>query len=466
MLSIFAAVSAADARVSAADAPPPSVTLQQAYSLRDWTIGLRRDLHKCPELLYDLKETSAFVRKVLDGLHIPYEYPVAQEGIVATIGTGGAPCVALRADMDALPIHEEVESSYRSETAGKMHACGHDAHTSMLLTAARLLKEREVAGSLSGTVKLLFQPAEEGGAGGLAMVEAGVLQAKPQIARIFALHVWPGLASGTIAGREGTIMAAAGFFHARLSGHGGHAAMPHTTTDPLVCLATAVQGLQTIVARNVAPTEAGVVSTTFVRGGSAYNIIPGEAELGGTLRSLTKEGYDVLEERTAAVLRGAADMLGCRLNLTLSSFAADCTRRAAPAGAPGACTFPPTVNHAIGWAEARRAALRLVDAEDVVEVPPTMGGEDFAYFLEHVPGAMVFLGIGNASQRTDVNLHNPRFKMDENQLHLGAALHVEMALSALESLNDPTAASKLPCSKLHGSEHPSCAEGTAMEAED
>ena len=182
--------------------------MQQAYSLRDWTIGLRRDLHKCPELLYDLKETSAYVRKVLDGLHIPYEYPLAQEGIVATIGTGEVPCVALRADMDALPIHEEVESSYRSETAGKMHACGHDAHTSMLLTAARLLKEREVAGSLPGTVKLLFQPAEEGGAGGLAMVEAGVLRAKPQIARIFALHVWPGLASGTIAGREGTIMAA------------------------------------------------------------------------------------------------------------------------------------------------------------------------------------------------------------------------------------------------------------------
>ena len=151
--------------------------------------------------------------------------------------------------------------------------------------------------------------------------------------------------------------------------------MPHTTTDPLVCLASAVTGLQSIVARNVAPTEAGVVSTTFVRGGSAYNIIPGEAELGGTLRSLTKEGYDVLEERTAAVLGGAASMLSCRLNLTLSSFAADCTRRAAPAGAPGACTFPPTVNHAAGWAEARRAALRLVDAEDVIEVPPTMAGE-------------------------------------------------------------------------------------------
>ena len=244
----------------------------------------------------------------------------------------------------------------------------------MLLTAARLLKEREA--SLTGTIKLLFQPAEEGGAGGLAMVEAGVLQEEPQISRIFALHVWPGLSAGTIAGRAGTIMAAAGFFHASLGGHGGHAAMPHTTTDPLVCMAAAVQALQSIVARNVAPVEAGVVSTTFVRGGSAYNIIPDEVELGGTLRSLTKEGYAMLEERTAAVLNGAAGMLGCRLNLTLSSFAHDCMRHPAPAGAPGACTFPPTVNHEVGWEEARRAAARLVDAEDVIEVPPAMGGEE------------------------------------------------------------------------------------------
>ena len=177
--------------VSAADTPPSSVTLQQAYSLRDWTIGLRRNLHKCPELLYDLKETSAFVRTVLDELHIPYEYPVAQEGIVATIGTGEAPCVALRADMDALPIHEEVESSYRSGTDGKMHACGHDAHTAMLLTAARLLKEREMAGSLYGTVKLLFQPAEEGGAGGLAMVEAGVLQVCGLCTLCISAPPWP-----------------------------------------------------------------------------------------------------------------------------------------------------------------------------------------------------------------------------------------------------------------------------------
>ena len=214
------------------------------------------------------------VRARLDELGISYEHSIAKTGIVATIGTGKPPCVALRADMDALPIHEEDRGCpFRSQTDGKMHACGHDAHTAMLLTAGRLLKARE--SSIPGTVKLIFQPAEEGGAGGLAMVQAGVLQAHPRIERIFALHVWPYLPSGAIATRSGTIMAAAGFFHATLRGKGGHAAMPQTTIDPFMCLAAALSGLQTIVSRNLSPLEAGVVSTTLVRGGSAYNIIPG-----------------------------------------------------------------------------------------------------------------------------------------------------------------------------------------------
>jgi len=438
-------------------------TLVQAQQIRDWTVKHRRALHEQPELLYNLSETSKYVRGVLDSLHIPYQYPVAQQGIVATIGSGESPCVALRADMDALPIHEELTLDFRSRTDGKMHACGHDAHTSMLLTAARLLKEREE--SLPGTVKLIFQPAEEGGAGGLAMLEAGVLTAEPQIERIFALHVWPGLPAGTVGGREGTLMAAAGFFHARFVGHGGHAAMPHTTTDPFMAVGAALSGLQTVVARNLAPTEAGVVSTTFVHGGSAYNIIPGTVEMGGTLRSLTREGYGMLHEKTAAVLRGAAATFGCALNLTVSSFDHDCLRQPPPEGAPGSCTFPPTVNHPNGYATARAAALGLVgDPERVIEMDPTMGGEDFAYFLEHVPGAMMFLGIGNATAGTDVNLHNPRFRMDEAQMPLGAALHVEMALRALRELSQPDA-SKLGCSRVAG-QGPQCGEGTYIEAED
>lgn len=284
-----------------------AATIQRALGLSDWTQKVRRELHQCPELLYDLDETSTYVRRTLDSLQIPY-ISVARTGIVATIGTGSSPCVALRADMDALPIPEAIDGPFKSKNAGKMHACGHDAHTAMLLTAARILKERE--SSLPGTVKLLFQPAEEGGAGGLSMVQAGVLDAAPKIERAFALHVWPGMASGTVATRPGTIMAAAGFYHARLVGHGGHAAMPHTTVDPFPCVAAALSGLQTVVARNVAPTEAAVVSNTFVHGGSAYNIIPGEVEMGGTLRSLTKPGYRFLEERVEGELQGTTAMGG------------------------------------------------------------------------------------------------------------------------------------------------------------
>ncbi len=483
-------------------------TLRRARELSNWTTDVRRELHRCPELLYSLDETSALVRARLDALGIPYEYPVATNGIVAQIGTGASPCVGLRADMDALPITEEVDVPFRSESDGKMHACGHDAHTAMLLAAAKMLKEREA--ELGGTVKLIFQPAEEGGAGGLAMVQAGVLSKAPKVERVFALHVWPTLPTGTLATRAGTIMAAAGFYHAVFEGHGGHAALPHTVTDPFMCAGPALSGLQTVVSRNLAPTEAGVVSTTFIHGGSAYNIIPKTVEMGDTLRSLTKAGYRYIDEKVADVLKGAAAMGGCGLNLTTSSLELDCLSKPAPPGAPGACTFPPTVNARSAFHMAKSAALDLVGRDRFVETAPTMGGEDFAYLLERVPGAMIFLGIGDRERATDVNLHNPRrarfrdahaqhpapslvhlcadpspqrpsapplfetllaarsprgrFQMDESQLHLGAAMHVELAMRSLF-----TPLTHEPCAGAtysDGDGWAQCAEGTMMEAED
>lgn len=404
-------------------------TMQRALELSGWTREIRRHLHTCPELLYDLDDTSAYVRHQLDELSISYRYPVARTGIVATIGTGKSPCVALRADMDALPIEEEVPLAFRSQRPGKMHACGHDAHTAMLLTAARMLKEREA--ELVGTVKLIFQPAEEGGAGGLSMVQEGLLDEAPKIERAFALHVWPSLPTGVVASRPGTIMAAAGFYHARFIGHGGHAAMPQTTIDPMPCVAAALSGLQTVVSRNLAPTEAGVVSTTFVNGGSAYNIIPSHVDIGGTIRSLSKPGYRHMDERVGSILRGAAAMGECSLNLTTSSLEEDCLARPAPEGAPGSCTFPPTVNSGSAFRLAKGAAQALVGADRFQEAAPTMGGEDMAYLLERVPGAMLFLGIGNRTLGSDTNLHNPKFTLDEAAMHVGAALHVEMATRSL-----------------------------------
>ena len=275
------------------------------------------------------------------------------------------------------------------------------------------------------------------------MVQAGVLEAHPRIERIFALHVWPYLPSGVVATRSGTIMAAAGFFHAALHGKGGHAAMPHMTVDPFMCVSAALSGLQTIVSRNLSPIESGVVSVTLVRGGTAYNIIPEVAEIGGTLRSLSKPGYRYIDERTKDVLAGAAMAHGCTLNLTKTEFEPSCLEARIVDGMTGGCTFPPTVNAPAAHLIAKQAATELVGAARVRVAEPTLGGEDFAYFLERRPGAMIFLGIGNATLGTNVNLHSPRFQMDESQMELGAAMHVEMALRSLATPVTPGTGS--PC---------------------
>ncbi len=450
------------------DGASAAATLKSALSIEEWTVAVRRELHQMPELLYELKRTSAYVRAKLDELGIKYAYPLAEEGIVATIGSGEPPCVGLRADMDALPIHEaDAKCPFRSRADGKMHACGHDAHTAMLLAAGRLLKQREA--TLGGTVRLIFQPAEEGGAGGLSMIHDGLLEMVPKMDRVYALHVWPTLPAGVIASRAGTIMAAAGFWHAQFTGRGGHAAMPDQSIDPFSCVGSAQMGLQTVVSRNLSPFEPGVISTTFINGGTAYNVIPSSVEMGGTIRSNTKAGYRYLEERLGAVLGGAAAMGGCELNLTLSSFDDDCKDHRKPPGAPGSCTFPATVNSAAAWEVAARAARPLVGlaggAVDVHTAEPTMGGEDFAYILEHVPGAMIFLGLGNASLGTDVYLHNPHFRVDEKQMHLGASLLVETALRSLA-----TPAPRRGCAEtvdddddgLSPAARAQCAEGTQM----
>ena len=245
--------------------------LGEAKGIQGWIVELRRRLHRHPELMYEEVETSRLVRETLDGLGISYRWPVAETGVVATLGTGEGPCVALRADMDALPIHEEADVDFRSEVDGKMHACGHDCHTAMLLGAAKLLKERE--GDLRGTVKLLFQPAEEGGAGGDRMCKEGALE-NPTVQRAFGIHVWPFAPSGTLAGRAGTFLAAAGCLRIKVTGRGGHAAAPHLNVDPVVTAAKIVTELQTIVSRELDPLGAGVVSITTMRAGEAFNVIP------------------------------------------------------------------------------------------------------------------------------------------------------------------------------------------------
>ncbi len=392
-----------------------STTLQDAQGIAAWIIDLRRRLHRIPELKYEEVQTSALVRTTLDELGIPYVSGIAETGVVATVGPKTGPCVALRADMDALPIEEAVPSDFRSTHPGKMHACGHDCHTAMLLGAAKLLKQREA--SLPGPVKLIFQPAEEGGAGAERMCQAGVLES-PRVQRIFGLHVWSLLPTGTIGGREGTLLAAAGELDIIIRGQGGHAAMPHLARDPVTAAAQVILSLQTIVSRELDPLNSGVISITMVHAGTAYNVIPEEVQLHGTIRSLTMKGLKQMQQRVTEVATNVATAQRCTAEVTF----------------PGN-DYPPTDNDPHAWKLSQQIGADLVGASAVTTINPVMGGEDFAYYVQNgVPGCFVALGIRNETLGSVHSVHTPQFFVDEAALPLGTAMHVEFATRSLAEL--------------------------------
>ncbi len=392
--------------------------LDEAKSIAAWIVDLRRQLHRHPELMYEEVETSRLVRATLDDLGVPYRYPVATTGIVATIGSGPGRCVALRADMDALPIHEETDVPFRSEIDGKMHACGHDCHTAMLLGAARLLKARE--SSLPGVVKLMFQPAEEGGAGADRMCDEGALRS-PDVDQIFGLHVWPGLTTGTVASNVGVILAATGAFEIIVKGKGGHGAMPHLTIDPVACAAKIIIELQTIVSRETNPFAPTVVTVGSIHGGEAMNVIPEEVRMLGTFRSLSIDDLLRVKQRIEEIATGIAAANRCQATVSYPMQ-----------------EYPPTINDESAWAVARRAAERLVGAEHVCRMDPILGGEDFAFYQQRISGCFAFLGVSHADWHTRHSVHHPKFIVDEAALPIGSALHVAMALESL-ALGDAVA---------------------------
>jgi len=370
----------------------------------------RRDLHAHPELLYDVHRTAGAVAEKLKSFGCDEVVTgIGRTGVVGVIHGSrageGARVIGLRADMDALPIEEATDVPYKSTVPGKMHACGHDGHTAMLLGAARYLTETR---NFSGTTIVIFQPAEEGGAGGKAMVEDGLME-RFRIEEVYGMHNYPGLAVGEFALRPGPLMAAADRITIEIEGRGGHAARPHASIDTVLVGAQIINAVQSIVSRNVDPLEAAVISICVFQAGSTDNVIPQTALLRGTARSLTPKVRDQLETRLHDVVTGTARLHGASAKLTY--------RR----------DYPITRNHERQAAFAASVAKEVAGGERVNDqVAPVMGAEDFSFMLEARPGAFIFVGNG-----TSAGLHHPAYDFNDEAIPFGTSYWVKLVETAM-----------------------------------
>ncbi|MBI3923504.1 MAG: amidohydrolase [Armatimonadetes bacterium] len=371
-------------------------------SLRPALTATRRDFHAHPELGYHETRTAGIVAQRLQSLGIDVRSGVAETGVIGLL-RGGAPgkTVLVRADMDALPLQEENEVDYKSQDPGVMHACGHDGHTAMLLAVAEALSRRK--GELRGNVKLLFQPAEEGGAGARRMIEEGALE-DPSVDFALACHLWNDSEVGCLHVREGAILACADRFDIKLRGKGGHAAHPDVTVDPIIIASEVTLAFQTILSRNLSPLHPGVVSVTSFHGGTTYNIIPEEVSLGGTVRAFDLAVRDRIRERMQQILEGISRAYGGTFKFDYQSG------------------YPPTINDPEMVEFVRGVAKEVVPPELVTVNEPSMGGEDMSYILQQVPGCMFLVGSAKAERGLDQPHHNPRFDFDEEALVIGASV--------------------------------------------
>jgi amidohydrolase len=382
--------------------------LNRAAEMQQEIAGWRQHLHTIPELSFDLHKTSAFVTEKLKEFGCDeVATGLAKTGVVAVIKgrLGDGPTIGLRADMDALPIAEATGRPYQSQTEGKMHACGHDGHTAMLLGAAKYLTETR---NFAGSVAVIFQPAEEGGGGGNVMVKEGMME-RFGIEKVFGMHNMPGLPVGQFAIRPGPIMAATAEFTIRVKGKGGHAAMPHHTIDPIVIASQIVAAFQTIASRSADPIESVVVSVTKFHAGDAYNVIPESAELAGTVRTLKKEVAQLARERIHSICQGIAAAQGASVTIDYDA------------------NYPVTFNHAEETVFAGDVAAVIAgDAHVHRAMPPVMGGEDFSYMLEARPGAFIFIGNGDTA-----SLHHPAYDFNDEIISHGISYWVRLAETAL-----------------------------------
>ena len=373
---------------------------------------IRRDIHAHPELCFEEVRTADVIAKALTEWGIPIHRGLGKTGVVGIVKNGtSSRSVGLRADIDALPMTEHNQFAHASTHPGKMHACGHDGHTAMLLAAARHLARHR---NFDGTVYLIFQPAEEGGGGAREMMKDGLFEKFPMEA-VFGAHNWPGMAVGQFALKSGGVMASSNEFRIVIRGKGSHAALPHNGIDPVPIACQMVQGFQTIITRNRRPVDPGVISVTMIHAGEATNVVPDACELQGTVRTFTFELLDLIEQRMKAVAEH-----------TCAAFGATCefefTRN-----------YPPTINHVKETEFARRVLGTVVGAQNVVEFEPTMGAEDFSFFLQAKPGCYFMIGNGDGAHREGGHglgpcmLHNPSYDFNDELIPLGATAWVRLA---------------------------------------
>ncbi|NJL94478.1 MAG: amidohydrolase [Anaerolineae bacterium] len=366
-------------------------------------IAWRRDFHQHPEIAFQEVRTAGIVAETLVQLGLEVQSGVGQTGVVAILeGHHDGPTVLVRCDMDALPIEEENEVPYRSQTARTMHACGHDGHTAIALGVAHMLHQQRAA--LRGRVKFVFQPAEEIAAGAQAMLQAGVLEnPRPDVS--LGLHLWNLMPVGKIGLAAGPLMAGSAIFTVELEGRGGHAAAPHQTADPVVAAAHLITALQTLASRNVSPLETAVISVTQVMAGDAHNVIPSRATLKGTIRFFKPEVRELIGQRFEQVVQGVAGGLGCAAQVNIKDLTI------------------PVVNDAAVVERLRQGFTTFAPEHEYLSADiQTMGGEDMAFFLEQVPGVFFFVGSSNAERDLHYAHHHPRFDFDERALVIGAAL--------------------------------------------
>ena len=387
--------------------------------------AIRRDIHAHPELRFEEHRTADVVASRLEAWGIPVVRGLGGTGVVGTIrGTRGGPgggssrAIGLRADMDALPVQEANAFEHRSRHEGKMHACGHDGHTAMLLGAARHLSRHR---DFDGTVQLIFQPAEEGGAGARRMIQDGLFERFP-VDAVFGMHNWPGLKVGQFGLRPGPLMASSNEFEIVVHGRGAHAALPYLGIDPIVVASHLVQAFQTIVSRTVKPIDPAVVSVTQIHAGHATNVIPESATLKGTVRTFTLDVLDLVEQSMRTIVQTLPEAFGARGEMRFHR------------------SYPPTINHEREAAFAADVLAEVVGEHNVDRaVEPVMGAEDFSFMLQAKPGAYIFIGNGEGEHRAQghglgpCTLHNPSYDFNDDLIPIGATAWVRMVERFLEA---------------------------------